>query len=60
MWRFSESDVYYCKIYKGNTLLRDLIPVKRNSDNVVGLYDKQNDHFYISQGDEHFVAGPEI
>lgn len=60
MWRFSESDVYYCKIYKGNTLLRDLIPVKRNSDNTVGLYDKQNDHFYISQGDNPFVAGPEI
>lgn len=60
MWRFSESDVYYCKIYKGNTLLRDLIPVKRNLDNAVGLYDKQNDHFYISQGDEPFIAGPEI
>lgn len=60
MWRFSESDVYYCKIYKGNILLRDLIPVKRNSDNTVGLYDKQNDHFYISQGDNPFIAGPEI
>lgn len=60
MWRFSEADVYYCKIMKGNTVIRDLIPVKRNSDNAVGLYDKQNDHFYISQGDNPFVAGPEI
>ena len=57
MWRFSESDVYYCKITKGTTVIRDLIPVL-NKQNIPGLYDKVNRKFYKSQGDTNFVAGP--
>lgn len=60
MWRFSESDVYYCKIMKGNKVIRDLIPVKKVSTNEVGLYDLEHDKFYTSQGDNPFVAGPQI
>ena len=58
-FRFSEVDVYYMRIYKGGTLIRSLWPVRRKSDNAIGLYDSVNDHLYISQGDEPFV-GPEI
>ena len=56
MWRFSESDVYYCKITKGNTVIRDLIPVIHKGK--ACLYDKVNKKFYMSQGDTDFVAGP--
>ena len=58
MWRFSESDVYYCKIMKGDTVIRDLIPVRRKKDNAIGLLDLEHRHFYGSEGDEPFIAGP--
>ena len=57
-FRFSEVDVYYMRIYKGGTLLRSLWPVRRKSDNAIGLYDSVNDYLYISQGDQPFV-GPQ-
>jgi len=60
MWRFSESDLYYCKIIKGGQVIRDLIPVKKASTNEVGLYDLEHNKFYTSQGDNPFVAGPII
>ena len=60
IWRYSESDVYYCKIIKGGQVIRDLIPVKKASTNEVGLYDLEHDKFYTSQGDNPFVAGPII
>lgn len=56
-FRYCEADLYYLKFTKGNTVVRDLIPAKRNSDNEVGLYDLQNDVFYASQGTSSFVAG---
>ena len=58
-FRFSEVDVYYMKIYKGNTLIRSLWPVRKKSDNTIGLYDVVNDNLYVSQGDDPFV-GTEI
>ena len=58
-FRFSEVDVYYMKIYKGNTLIRSLWPVRKKSDNAIGLYDVVNDNLYVSQGDDPFV-GTEI
>lgn len=56
-FRFCEADLYYLKFTKGNTVVRDLIPAKRSSDNEIGLYDIQNDVFYASQGTDSFVAG---
>ena len=58
MWRFSESDVYYCKITKGNTVVRDLIPVLYKGKGA--LYDRAHKKFNLSQGDSDFVAGPVI
>ena len=58
MWRYSESDVYYCKITKGNTVIRDLIPVIYKGKGA--LYDKVHKKFYLSQGDTDFIAGPVI
>ena len=58
IWRFCEADVYYCKITKGDTVVRDLIPVLYKGKGA--LYDKVHKKFYLSEGDEHFITGPKI
>lgn len=40
-------------------VMRDYVPVRRNSDNVVGLYDRVNDEFRPSASGA-FVAGNEV
>lgn len=42
--------IYNWKMYTGTTLERDFWPVKRKSDNVIGLYDIVNSQFYTPQG----------
>lgn len=51
---------YFVITDSSNNVLRDLIPVKRNSDNVLGLYDLVNRVFYTNAGSGIFTAGPEI
>lgn len=51
--------LYYCKIWVSGSLVFDAVPVIRNSDDVVGLYDKVTKTFIepiISSGGG-FVAG---
>ena len=50
--------LYSFKVYEGTELIRDFIPVKRKSDNVICLYDKVIKTFYINQGTGTFTAGP--
>ena len=52
--------LYSFKLYDNLTLVRDFIPAKRNSDNVIGLYDKLNNKFYINSGTGTFLPGKEI
>lgn len=40
--------LYSCKIYKNNILVRDYIPVKRNLDNMIGLFESCENKFYCS------------
>lgn len=47
-------DVYYCKIYDGDTIVRDFVPAIRTSDNKVGFYDFANSTFYINNGSGDF------
>ena len=35
------------------------IPAKRNSDNVIGMYDTVSDRFFTNQGTGNFIAGPD-
>ena len=51
---------YYFKIWDNGTLIRDLIPAKRISDGVTGLYDIVNDKFYTNAGSGTFTAGPNM
>ena len=53
-------NLYYCKIWDNNTLIRDFIPCYRKSDNVVGMYDIINNLFYTNKGTGSFIAGPDV
>ena len=49
--------LYSCKIYSGETLERDFVPVRRKSDNVLGLLDLANGGFYANAGTGTFNEG---
>lgn len=49
-----DAKIYGFQIYEGNTLVKNLVPCYRNSDNVAGLYDLVNNAFYTSDGDNDF------
>lgn len=53
-------EVYSFYIKKSGTLIRNLIPCRRKSDNAVGMYDLVNDTFYTNIGTGDFIAGPEV
>lgn len=50
--------IYECTIYDDNTLVRNFIPARRNSDGVLGMYDAANGAFYTNAGSGSFIAGP--
>jgi hypothetical protein len=52
--------LYYTKMWKNGTLVRYLIPAKRNSDNVVGMYDTVSKTFFTNAGSGAFIAGPVV
>lgn len=52
--------IYRCKLYEGDTLIRDFIPCYRKSDNVIGLYDLVNDVFYTNQRTGTFLKGNDV
>lgn len=49
--------IYRCKFYNDKEKIRDFIPCKRNSDNVLGMYDLVNDVFYTNTGTGDFTYG---
>lgn len=51
--------IYYAKIWKSGTLIRDFIPVKRKADDVIGMYDQVNNIFYTSPNGIAFIGGNE-
>lgn len=46
--------VYGFKIYEGNTMVRNMTPCIRKSDNEVGMYDLVNNRFYKNAGTGEF------
>ena len=54
---FSKAILYYCKIWNGGTLVKDLIPVKRALDNTICLYDLVSNTFLENSGTGEFVEG---
>lgn len=53
------SRCYGVKIYENDLLVRNLIPVKRKSDNAICMYDLIIEEFFTNLGTGTFVAGPE-
>lgn len=48
-------------IFDNGTLVFNLVPAKRNSDNKPGMYDLVNNVFYVNQGSGvDFTMGPEL
>lgn len=54
---FSVTKIYRAEIYDSNNLVRKLIPCRRNSDNVLGMYDIAKGTFYTNAGSGAFNAG---
>lgn len=52
--------IHECKLYSNDVLIRDFIPVKRISDNVVGMYDIITETFFTNAGTGVFVAGTTV
>ena len=52
--------LYSFKLYRGNTLLLDLIPCYRKYDNTIGLYDIINNTFYVNAGTGNFTKGNDV
>ena len=56
--RGAYATLYYLKIWQNGTLVRDFIPARRNSDNVLGLWDVVSETFFTNSGSGTFAAGP--
>jgi hypothetical protein len=55
--RFANIKLYSLKIYSGDTLVRDFVPVRSGFDG--GLLDKASGTFYTNRGSSAFVLGPD-
>ena len=51
--------IYDLKFYEGDSIVRNFIPARRNSDNVLGMYDTVSGTFFTNDGTGTFVAGPD-
>lgn len=59
---FSEGeigDIYYCKIYDGDTLVRDFVPAV-DADGKVTFYDNVSKTYFETKGTEDFTAIKEL
>ncbi len=52
--------IYYIKLYEDGNLVHNFIPVKRNSDNVVGIYDTVTGRFFTKTGSGEFMYGQDV
>ena len=56
--QLSSTRMYLYNISVNGTMVRDYIPVKRNIDNEVGMYDTVTKQFFENAGTGQFIAGP--
>ena len=49
---------YWVKLWKENVIILNLIPVIRNYDSVLGMYDTVTKQFFTNAGWGKFIAGP--
>lgn len=53
----SKMKLYSLQMKTDNALVRDFVPVKRNSDGAIGLYDQVEKKFYANIGTGEFLYG---
>ena len=51
-----QAKLYRCKCVQSGSLVRDFIPVLRNADGEIGLYDLVNNKFYGNNGSGKFIG----
>lgn len=56
----AKARIYYTKIWDGDTLVRDLVPVYNSIIDGYGMYDKVEHKFYGNSGSGQFTAGNPI
>ena len=56
-YAYTVARIYGCQFSEETKIIRNLIPAKRNSDNVIGMYDTVNETFYENSGTGTFTAG---
>ena len=52
--------IYKSILYENNVIIQKLIPARRNSDGVVGMYDSITNQFFTNAGTGAFIAGPAV
>ena len=56
----TKGKIQIAQVWDNGTLVRNLIPAKHKSDNVVGMYDTVSKQFFTNAGTGEFIAGPEV
>ena len=56
--RYAKIKMFYLKIWQSGELVRNFLPARRNSDNVLGMFDTISGNFFTNAGTGSFVAGP--
>ena len=54
---YSYMRMYYLNMYRDNNIIRKYVPVKRKSDDVLGMYDLVENKFYTNVGSGSFIGG---
>ena len=49
--------IYNAKLYDNGAIVRDFIPVRRNRDGILGMYDTVTGTFFTNSGTGTFIAG---
>ena len=57
---YLKGKIYRLKFWSNDTLVRDLTPCYRKSNNVIGLYDMANDVFCTNAGTGTFTKGTNV
>ena len=60
MLRGLKGRIYASNATKDGVLMYNAIPARRNSDNVLGMYDTVTGTFFTNAGTGEFIAGPDV
>lgn len=53
----AKQSIKYCKIWEGEELVRNLVPVRIKSNGLIGMYDLIENKFYFNNGNQPFEYG---